>query len=124
MNYLEKITDMYQMIGENKSFEALDKYYHDDVVVVEANGEERKGKEAQHKAMQEWYASIEAFHAGGAGAITSNEETGTTSVESWFDITFKGNHRMKMEEVGIQKWQDGKIIHERFYYNIPPGMEG
>jgi hypothetical protein len=23
-----------------------------------------------------------------------------------------------MEEVAVQKWEDGQIIHERFYYNI------
>lgn len=40
-------------------------------------------------------------------------------IESWFDVTFKGGQRMKMEEVGIQEWKDDQIVNERFYYNMP-----
>jgi hypothetical protein len=30
----------------------------------------------------------------------------------------KDGKRSTMEEVAVQKWEDGQIIHERFYYNI------
>jgi ketosteroid isomerase-like protein len=39
-------------------------------------------------------------------------------VESWMDVTMKDGKRSTMEEVAVQKWEDGQIIHERFYYNI------
>jgi len=55
---------------------------------------------------------------GGVTAITSNEETCVTMVESWMDITFKDGNRMKMEEVAVQTWKDDQIIRERFYYNM------
>jgi len=51
--------------------------------------------------------------------MTSNEETGTTSYETWFDLTWKGGHRSTMKEVGIQQWKDGKIQEEKFYYHAP-----
>ena len=35
------------------------------------------------------------------------------------DVTYKGAPRMKMCQVAVQKWQDGKIINERFYYSMP-----
>ncbi len=41
----------------------------------------------------------------------------TTMVEWSFDMTYKGGQRSKMEQVAVQKWKDGKIIHERFYYS-------
>jgi len=55
---------------------------------------------------------------GGVTAITSNEETGVTMVESWMDISFKDGNRMKMEEVAVQTWKDDQIIREHFYYNM------
>ena len=119
MSCLSNVTALYQMIGQGQSKEALEKFYAEDCVVIEANGEVREGKEAQRKAVQQWAENMEEFHGNGVSSITANEETGITAVESWFDVKLKGAPRMKMEEVGVQTWKDGKIIKERFYYNIP-----
>jgi hypothetical protein len=32
-------------------------------------------------------------------------------------VTFKGGQRMKLEQVAVRRWKDGKIVKERFYYN-------
>jgi ketosteroid isomerase-like protein len=120
MSHLANVKKLYQMMGTGQMMEAFEELYHEEVVVKEPNGEVREGKEAQREAIKGWQASIKEFHGSGEGAITSNEETGETSVESWFDITFQDGNRVKMQEVGIQKWKDGKIIEERFYYNMPP----
>ena len=116
MTYLAKAQKLCQLMEEGKSMEAFEELYHEDVVVVEATGESRNGKAAQRSAMQEWFSNVKEMHGQGFGAITSNEAAGTTTIESWFDLT-TANGRMKMEEVGVQKWKDGQIIHERFYYN-------
>lgn len=118
MSCLANAQRLCDLMGQGKSMEAFEELYHDDVVVVEANGDSRSGKDAQREAIKEWYASVKEHHGAGFGAITANEDQQTTSIESWFDITTEQG-RMKMEEVGVQKWQDGKIIHERFYYNMP-----
>lgn len=107
------------MIEQGKTFEALDKFYADHVVVVEADGSTREGKETQRKALEEWEQNVQTMHGGGVGAITSNEEAGTTCVESWVDLTDQKGNRYKMEEVAVQKWEGDKIVHERFYYHIP-----
>ncbi len=118
MTLHEKAQRLCQMVTEGKSMEAFEELYHEDVVVVEANGDTRTGKSAQREAIQEWYKNVQEMHGSGFGAITANEEQGTTSIESWFDTT-TAQGRMKLEEVGVQKWKDGQIIHERFYYNMP-----
>lgn len=120
MTLLEKVKDFQAMQAQNQVMEAFEKYYHDDCVVTEmATGEVRKGKDAQRQAIIEWFSGVEELHGGGTKAITANEEQGTSCVETWFDCTFKETGRMKMEEVGVQQWKDGKIIEERFYYNMP-----
>ncbi len=119
MSCLQNAQELYALIGEGKSLEGFEKFYADNVVVVEANGETRNGKEAQRAAINQWYQMVSDFHGGGVGSITSNEETGVAMVESWMDVSM-GGHRMKMEEVAVQKWENGKIVHERFYYDVPP----
>jgi ketosteroid isomerase-like protein len=117
MTYLERAQTIYKMIGEGKMLEAFEQFYHEDVVMIEATGEKREGKDTNREFEKNWAAGIQEMHGGGAKAITSNEEAGVTMVEAWSDMTFKDGNRMKMEEVAVQKWEDDKIIHERFYYN-------
>jgi ketosteroid isomerase-like protein len=118
MKYLQLANDLYAMIGQGQMLEAFEKYYHKDVVMVEANGQERVGKDANREFEKQFMESIAEMHGGGVHAITSNEETGVTMVETWMDSTFKDGNRMKMEEVCVQQWQGEEIIRERFYYNM------
>lgn len=119
MSYLQKVSEMYAMMGKGNMMDAFEKYYHEDIVMVEATGEVRKGKSANREFEQQWMASIKEMHGGGVTGITSNEEEGITMVETWGEFTSQDGNRVKMEEVCVQKWQGDQIIHERFYYNTP-----
>jgi ketosteroid isomerase-like protein len=119
MSYYDKAKDMYDMMSNGKLLDAFDKYYHKDVVMMEATGESRKGKETNRKFQTDFLAMIKEVHGSGVTAITSNEKDATTMVESWMDTTYKDGNRAKMEEVAVQKWKGGQIIYERFYYNMP-----
>ncbi len=117
MTYQEKAKDLYHMINTGKLMDAFEKYYHDDVVMVEATGDKREGKSTNRQYEEKFLSSIKEFHGAGVGAITSNEEDKTTSVESWMEVTFQDGNRTKLEQVAVQQWDDEQIKHERFYYN-------
>jgi ketosteroid isomerase-like protein len=118
MNYYDKAKDIYDMMAQGKMLDAFNKYYHKDVVMVEASGETRKGKVANLKFQEDFMGMIKDVHGSGIRAITADEKKAITMVESWMDVTMKDGKRSTMEEVAVQKWEDGQIIHERFYYNI------
>jgi ketosteroid isomerase-like protein len=105
------------MLANGKIFEAFDKYYHNDVEMVEATGESRKGKDMNRKFQEEFMGMIKEIHGTGVKSIASNEKEATTMVESWMDVTYKDGQRQFMEEVAVQNWKGDQIIHERFYYN-------
>ena len=119
MSYLQKAQELQAMIGQGQSMEALDKFYHDNVVVIDGGMAARNGKEEQRAAIAEWFKMVKEVHAGGVGAITSDEDNGVTTAETWMEVTFQDGNRTKMEEVAVQKWEGDKIIHERFYYTMP-----
>lgn len=120
MSIYEKAKDLQDKMAQGQMWDAFEQYYADDCTIVEGNGETRQGKEAQREAIKGWQASQQEYHDGGFGPITANEEAQTSMVQSWFDVTFKDGNRFKMEEVAVQQWKDGKIIHERFYYDTAP----
>nr|NQU90664.1 nuclear transport factor 2 family protein [Bacteroidota bacterium] len=119
MSYLDLAKDLYRMIGEGNMMEAFEKYYHNDVVMIEATRDVRTGKAYNREFEQKFFASLDKMHDGGVTAFTSNEEEGVTMVETWMDASFKDGTRMKTEQVAVQKWQDGQIIRERFYFSMP-----
>lgn len=124
MNLKEKAIKLQEMIVSGQGMEALDQLYHDDIQVYEMpTGEHRSGKDAQRKAMKDWADGIQEFHGSGYGAVTSDEENNRTCAELWMDVTFKDGNRVKLEEVAVHKWQDGKIIEEKFYYELPARLE-
>jgi ketosteroid isomerase-like protein len=118
MSYYDKAKDIYDMLAKGKLLDAFDKYYHKDVVMVEATGETRKGKDANRKFQEDFMGMVKDVHGSGVKNIASNEKEATTMVESWMDVTMKDGKRNMMEEVAIQKWNGDQIIHERFYYNM------
>ncbi len=117
MSYYDKAKNIYDMMAQGKMLEAFEKYYHTDVLMVEADGKSRKGKEANRRFQNEFLNSVKQIHGAGVSTITSDEKNGVTVVESWMDLTNKEGNRSRMEEVAVQKWKGDQIIHERFYYN-------
>ena len=123
MSLQQQIEEMYQMINTGQMMDAFEKYYADNVVMIEATGEVREGKDTNREFELQFLSSVKEVHAGGTNAITANEETGHTMVESWMDVTFQDGNRMKMEQIARQKWNGEQIVEERFYYN-PGTMTG
>lgn len=120
MSVKANVEDLLQKMATGQMMEGFEQYYADDVEVVEANGDSFKGKDTQRKRIIEWMSGVVEFHDGGTSSWAVNEESGTAFIESWTDATFQGG-RMKFEEVAVQTWKDGKIVHERFYYDMPTG---
>jgi ketosteroid isomerase-like protein len=98
-----------------KAMEAFEKYYADDVVMQENSEEPRRGKAANRKAEEEFFSSVEAFNG---GSVVSSAVNGDVTFSEWeYDLTFKGGKRVKMNQVAVRHWKNGKIVSERFYYN-------
>jgi len=103
------------MILAGKILEAFEEFYADDVVMQENSDPPRVGKDANREFEKQFLASVEQFHGAKLGAAAA---AGDVSFSEWeFDITFKGGARKKTAQVAVRRWRDGKIVHERFYYN-------
>lgn len=117
MTYKEKAMDIQNKLGQGQAMDAFEKYYHEDVVMIECSGDKRVGKSVNREFEKNFFGSITEMHGGGVVAVTSDEEAGVTMVESWMEASFKDGNKMKMEQIARQKWQGDQIIEERFYYD-------
>jgi hypothetical protein len=104
-----------EAILSGKALEAFEQYYADDVVMQENSDEPRVGKEVNRKAEVEFFSSLAEFHE---GKLLSSAINGDVTFGEWFmDVTFKNGFRLKLAQVAVRRWKDGKIVHERFFYH-------
>ncbi len=116
MTLKEKTQDIYDLVGQGKLLEAFDKYYAEDVVLTEPRGT-WEGKADCRAHEEEFLSMVKEVHGLDVKAVTSDEEAGVVIHETAMDVTLQDGSRVNMEQVGVQRWENGQIVHERFYYN-------
>src|SRR5205807_1101659 len=102
-----------KMIIEGRSVEAFERFYDPEVVAQENDEPERVGRDAWMRARQEMEKSIEKFDA----RMLAHAANGDVSFSEWeYDIVLAGMGAMKIRQVAVRHWKDGRIVRERFYH--------
>ena len=101
-------------IFSGRALEAFEELYDDSVVMQENTDAEYRGKDFNRKREQDFFATVDEFHG---GRVLSSGAGGDVSfTESELDVTLKGVGRIQLVQVAVRRWNDGKIVHERFYH--------
>lgn len=116
----QEIADsLVSLCAAGKFHEAVQTLYSPAIVSVEAfappgQSRETKGLEAV-SAKGKWWAENNEVHASTVeGPLVAGDHF---AVAFKMDITFKpANRRFHMEEIGVYKVADGKVVHEEFFY--------
>lgn len=118
MSNLQKINDLHQnYVNAGKLLDGFEKYYAEDVVMQELGQEPRIGKDTNRIHEINFLNSMKEVHGAGILSFGEDPENYKTRVESWMDLTFANDYRVKMQQVAIQTWQGGSIVNEIFYHN-------
>lgn len=97
-----------------KALEAFEELYADDVVMQENSDAPFVGKELNRQREIDFFSSLAELHS---AAVLSSASGDDVSFSEWeMDVTFKNGYRMKLNQAAVRRWKDGKIVHERFYY--------
>jgi hypothetical protein len=101
-------------ILNGKAMELFEELYDENIVMQENTDQEWRGKETNRKREIEFFSSVEAWHGGQVLAYAVN---GDVSFSEWeMEVSLKGVGRIKMNQVAVRRWKNGKIVHERFYH--------
>lgn len=113
MNTLDLDTQLNRMIVEGKSVAAFEKFYDENVVAQENDEPERHGRAPWIQARQQMEKNLKKFSA----RVLSNAANGDVSFSEWeFDMELEGMGAMKMAQVAVRRWKNGRIVRERFYH--------
>lgn len=101
------------LIVQGKSIEAFEKYYADDVVAQENDEPERAGRDSWMRARQEMENGLTKYDA----RVLAHAANGDTSFSEWeYNIEIAGMGAMKIIQVAVRRWKDGRVVRERFYH--------
>ena len=104
-----------ELCRQGKNFDVMRTMYAPDIVSVEGDGKETKGKEAVIKKSEDWAKGVE-FHG---EKVTGPFFSGPNQFAVTFalDVTRKGTgKRTTLDEVAVYTVKDDKITREQFFY--------
>ena len=109
------VDELNQMILDGKILDAFEKFYADDVVMQDNNYPQRVGKD-ENRTYEEAFVNGLTDFRGASGEYVLISD-GIAVVEWWFDYTHKDYGVRNYKQICVQRWKEGKIVEEKFYYN-------
>ena len=121
MTTQEVADKLVKLCSSAKFDEAVEALYSPDVVSMEAGAPPGQSRESKGidavRAKGKWWVENHEVH--------SSKVEGPLVAGSHFSVTFKldctfkpQNRRFQMEEVGVYKVANGKIVYEEFFYSM------
>ena len=102
-----------QQILAGDILDAVETFFHPDVETQEGNGDVTQGKEAKMEQLQEFFEGIATVNAIERHSYAVGEDV--TMSEFTFDLTQTDGSHILWNEVLRRRWQDGRVISERYY---------
>ena len=122
MSLSEVANGLVNLCRQGKFMDVLAAYYSDDIVSIEPVGSldmpaQQSGIEAIRGKNQWWVENHEVHGLNVKGPYIGE---GGFAAYFEFDVTPKmTGQRMNMKEMALYTVEDGKIVREEFYYNMP-----
>ena len=116
-NIKENVEELNGMILSGQILEAFDKFYAPNIVMQDNETPAREGSETCRAFEQSFIDNLTAFNGAKVRNIMVSEDAGVAAIEWDFDYEHKEWGPRKYTQVSVQRWQDGKIVSEKFMYN-------
>ncbi len=102
------------LVLQGKAMEAFEKFYGDDVVMQENETPATVGKAANRDRELDFFSKLTEFRGANVKVVAYGEDV---IISEWFlDYTHSEWGNVTHDQVSVQRWKDGKVVHERFYY--------
>lgn len=114
-------TQLVALCREGRNIDAINTFYADDIVSVEAGGPQGMDRTTRGKAgvigKNQWWVENHDMHSATCEGPFPHDDR--FAVRFTYDVTHKPNgQRFTMNEVALYTVKDGKIVREEFFYTM------
>ena len=108
------VRGLIELVEDGKMLEAITTYYADHVAMQENVSVPTVGLAENYARETLFYGSLTAVKF----TLVSVLVEGDRAAINWvIDCTTADGKQYRMDEIAVQTWQNGKIVHERFIYD-------
>ncbi|MDO8357695.1 MAG: ester cyclase [Nitrospirota bacterium] len=114
-NLQQRLNDLLGYIRQGKIIEAVTEFYDKDVKMQENANPPTIGQTANIEREKQFMSGVKEWKGFNVTAQAVSDDT--TFYECNMDFIATNGQPVHMEQVVVAKWKNGKIIHERYYYD-------
>lgn len=114
-NLQQRLNDLFGYVRQGKIIEAMNEFYDKDAVMQDNANPPTKGLAANIEREKQFLNGVKEWK--GFNVTASAVGDNVTFYECTLDFIATGGQAVHMEQVSVAKWKNGKIVHERFYYD-------
>jgi len=118
---LEMQRTFVERCAKGEFVEVMEDYYAENAVQLEADGTRREGRSNMVEFEKEFLTKVETFHGIeiGSMAVASDDGNGNgiTMAEYKIMADLKDGSKFWPDQVQVTKWENGKIVELKYYYD-------
>ena len=113
-NVRRRVDELIQYINQGRVIDAMYEFYAPDTQMQENRNPPTTSLEANVEREKQFLAGVKEWKGFTVRALAA--EGDTSFMESVIEFTATDGSPVRMEQVSVARWRDGRIVHERFYY--------
>lgn len=103
-----------ELVQQKRLVDGIDAFYADEVAMVESGGEPMIGRDANRAREEAFQRGLKSWNA--TLLASAVDETRGTALNQWsIDFEHEQWGAGVLNQVAVQQWRDGRIVHEAFY---------
>ncbi|NGZ04163.1 MAG: polyketide cyclase [Nitrospira sp. WS238] len=110
-----RLHDLFAYIRAGRILDAINEFYAEDVVMQENSAPPTIGQQANLERERQFLSTVKEWR--GFEVTAHGAGDNVTFYETAMDWIAKDGTPVHVEQAVVAKWQDGKIVRERFYHN-------
>ena len=118
-NVRDRANALVEYISTGRILEAMTEFYAPDVQMQENANPPTVGLQANVEREKQFLSYVKEWKGFAVKALAADGDV--SLMESTIDFVGQDGKDVHMEQVSVARWKDGKIVHERFYYDTGAG---
>ena len=114
MSIKPQVLDLISLVENGQMLEAMTRYYAENIAMQENVAPPTVGFAENYAREAAFYGSLEALKFNLVSVLVEGDRAAINWV---FEYTTADGTPYRMDEIAIQTWRDGRIIHERYIYD-------
>jgi ketosteroid isomerase-like protein len=114
MSIKPQVLGLIELVENGQMLEAMTRYYGENIAMQENTSPPTVGFAENYARESAFYGSLRALKF----TLVSVLVEGNRAVINWvFDYTTADGQQYRMDEIAVQTWENGKVVHERYVYD-------